>query len=257
MQYYTKHHKKECSICGRLIDVANLLRHENSCRLKSQELKKNVYQLDHDDLFCKFCKKEYKSRNALIQHELRCKLNPERKDFNRLANYSKENFKGQTKYTNSVIAKQANTTKNKYLNGYESPIKGKQRIFNYIYEEHNQKEINKWIEYINSRDYVIPEHKVLGHPEDYLIVSKSAIKLDNTVQYEFEHDYIANILLDGKLDKSNTVHHIDKCRSNNAATNLIVFETNADHKRFHNSKYAYLLYDENSHLFNCILKYDS
>ena len=93
MKYYTEHHKKECSICGRLIDVANLQRHEKACFKNSQLPEKDVYKLDHDDLFCKFCKREFTNKNSLLQHELRCKLNPDRKDFNKLANYSKENFK--------------------------------------------------------------------------------------------------------------------------------------------------------------------
>jgi hypothetical protein len=89
-----------------------------------------------------------------------------------------------------------------------------------------------------------------------LIVRKTGIKVDNSVIYEFEQDFIANILLEGKLLKTNTVHHIDKCRSNNDMKNLMVFKTNSEHKRFHNSKYAYLIYNEDTHLFNCILKYN-
>lgn len=254
MKYYTEHHKKECSICGRLIDVANLQRHEKACVKNSQLPKKDVYKLDHDDLFCKFCKEEFKNKNSLLQHELRCKLNPDRKDFNKLANYSKENFKGQTKYSNPTIKKQAETLRNKYQNGYESPVKGIKRIINHVFEEHNDQEIQKWLDYLDSKEFVIPEHEVSEHPEDYLIVRKTGQKINNSVIYEFEHDFVANILLEGKLLKTNTVHHIDKCRSNNDKKNLMVFESNAEHKRFHNSKYAYLIYNENTHLFNCISK---
>lgn len=39
-------------------------------------MKKVKYHLDHDDLFCKFCGKECKNKNSLVQHEIRCKLNP-------------------------------------------------------------------------------------------------------------------------------------------------------------------------------------
>jgi hypothetical protein len=74
--------------------------------------------------------------------------------------------------------------------------------------------------------------------------------------YEFAHNFIANILLEGNLLKTNTVHHIDGCRSNNNKKNLMVFETKAEHKRFHNSKYSYLVYNKNNHIFNCILKYN-
>lgn len=203
---------------------------------------------------CKFCGKECKNKNSLTQHEIRCKENPNRKDFNRLANYSKENLKGQTKYSNPTIKKQAETLRNKYQNGYQSPVKGTKRIIDYVFQEHNDQEIQKWIDYLNSKEFVIPEHEVSEHPEDYLIVRKTGIKVDNSVIYEFEQDFIANILLERKLLKNNTVHHIDKCRSNNDKKNLMVFETNSEHKRFHNSKYAYLIYNEDTHLFNCILK---
>lgn len=215
-----------------------------------------MYHVDHDDLFCKFCGKECKNKNSLAQHEIRCQSNPERKSVDNLAKYIAGNRKGKNKDNCEDIQKQCKTMRLKYENGYVSPSKGRKNIFLYLYEEHNQQEINKWIEYINSNNYIIPEHEVLGHPEDYLIVSKSSIKLDTTVQYEFEHDFVANILLGGRLLKTNTVHHIDKCRSNNDKTNLMVFETNAEHKRFHNSKYAYLIYNEDTHLFNCILKHN-
>ena len=35
---------------------------------------------------------------------------------------------------------------------------------------------------------------------------------------------------------------------------LLVFIDGGNHKRFHNSKYAYLIYDENTHLFSCELR---
>lgn len=255
MKYYTEHHKKACCHCGRLIDVACLQRHENVCLKNSQLPKKDVYKLDHDDLFCKFCKKEFKNRNALVQHELRCKENLNRKSFDNFVEYIRIERKGKTKDNCADIQKQCDTMHKKYEDGYVSPSKGRKNIFEYLYKEHNDQEIQKWFDYLDSKEFIIPEHEVSGHPEDYLIVRKTGQKINNSVIYEFEHDFVANIFLDGKLLKTNTVHHIDKCRSNNDKKNLMVFETNSEHKRFHNSQYAYLIYNEDTHLFNCILKH--
>ena len=61
---------------------------------------------------------------------------------------------------------------------------------------------------------------------------------------------------DGKfyLKKGFDVHHIDKNSLNNDIHNLLVFNTSDDHKRFHNSKYAWLTYDEETHFFSCVMK---
>lgn len=58
--------------------------------------------------YCRYCNKECHSINSLKQHELRCKENPDRKDFNKLAEYSTHHRKGKTKETSEEIAKQAN-----------------------------------------------------------------------------------------------------------------------------------------------------
>ena len=79
------------------------------------------------------------------------------------------------------------------------------------------------------------------------------LRLSHTVNLTFVHNYIANILLNGKLTKENTVHHIDSNRQNNDIFNLLIFADNNNHKRFHNSNYAYLVYDEQTHLFKCEL----
>lgn len=68
-----------CEKCGREISRSNIGRH-----LKSHEkhpdllVKKETYHLDHFDLFCKFCGKECKNKNSLVQHEIRCEENPNR-----------------------------------------------------------------------------------------------------------------------------------------------------------------------------------
>lgn len=204
-----------------------------------------------EDLFCEFCGKQCKSLNSLKQHSIRCSQNPNRKDFNRLGDYSKS-IKG-TQYSNERSRKSAQSLRDKYKNGYVSPLKGKSRNIQYIYKEHNDAEIQKWLAYVKESQFIIPHHDIISHPEGYSIVSRSQHISGNSVIYEFEHNYIANILLEGKLDAINTVHHIDSNRSNNDPLNLLIFETNYEHKIFHNSQYAYLTYNNVTHLFNCIL----
>ena len=66
---------------------------------------------------CIYCGSWFKNLNALAQHEYRCKLNPDRKDFNNLGNYSHFNIKGKTKDNCEQIAKQADVLREMYKNG--------------------------------------------------------------------------------------------------------------------------------------------
>lgn len=163
--------------------------------------------------------------------------------------------KGQTAATNEVIRKQVETMKRKYANGFICPSKGRKKDFVYIYQEHNDQEIQKWLNYINISHVEIPNYEILekDHPEGYKVIKTSCKKTGNTVKIIFEHELIANIYLHGNLRKENTVHHINKDRKDNKISNLLIFINGKAHKRFHNSKYAFLIYDESTHLFDCIL----
>ena len=79
---YRDHKKVACKICGHLFDVANIKKHENSCGKIDQQ-----YHITHEGLNCVFCGKLCKNKNSLAQHEIRCRENPNRKDFNNLADY--------------------------------------------------------------------------------------------------------------------------------------------------------------------------
>lgn len=70
--------KVECPICGRKITRINITKHLRSheTRPDYQEQLLKAQHLDHDDLFCKHCGKECKNKNSLVQHEIRCKNNP-------------------------------------------------------------------------------------------------------------------------------------------------------------------------------------
>lgn len=205
-----------------------------------------------DDLFCDFCGKQCKSLNSLKQHSTRCPQNPNRKDFNKLGDYS-ISIKGKNQYSEERVRKSAQALRDKYANGYTSPLKGRQRNVQYIYKEHNDCEISKWLEYVAQNEFEIPKLDIVSHNAGYQVVSKHQVTDGTTVNLTFVHNYIANILLSGNLTKTNTVHHIDGNGVNNEPKNLLVFIDNNNHKRFHNSKYAYLIYDEQTHLFTCKL----
>ena len=191
-----------------------------------------------------------------MQHEIRCPENKDRKAYNNLAQYTTDNIKGKTADNCEQIKKQKDTIRKKYESGYVNPCKGRKVQFEYIHKKHNDLEINKWLEYIKSETIIIPQYETILHPEGYKIISCHWSKSGDAIKYVFEHDYIMNLYLGGNLLNENTVHHIDKDRMNNDIMNLMTFNTNGDHKRFHNSKYAFLVYDEKTHKFSCILRKD-
>lgn len=135
-----------CPNCGKSFTNACFQRHYDACinpnsRL-NQQLSLTSYHVDHEDLNCKFCNRSFKSKNAVAQHELRCKNNPNRKDYNKVTDYVINNLKGQTKDNNEVIAKQAAVLKSMYETGELIPAaKGKPGTF--LGKHHTKEEIDK------------------------------------------------------------------------------------------------------------------
>ena len=50
-----------------------------------------------EEYICKYCGKVCKNKNSLVQHEIRCKENPNRKAYDNFPNYIREHRKGKTK----------------------------------------------------------------------------------------------------------------------------------------------------------------
>lgn len=100
-----------CVICGLQTTPANMLKHLRKHERESREPKKPTYTLDHDDLFCKFCRKECKNTNSLCQHEMRCSENPNRIPSSIIPQFHRSNRvpwnKGLTAQTDARVAKQA------------------------------------------------------------------------------------------------------------------------------------------------------
>lgn len=111
----------KCKYCGREISKSNLLRHEQSCSVKSNKVS---YKLDHDGLICQFCGKECKNRNSLCNHERLCRLNPNRQqnvgfdNFNKSIRAGKETVwnKGLTADTDERVNKCKNSLLDYYKN---------------------------------------------------------------------------------------------------------------------------------------------
>lgn len=118
--------KIKCDLCGREISKSNFTKH-----LRSHEngnFDKTVFQIhvDHDDLFCKYCRKEFSNKNSLAQHEIRCKENPNRIKIYVQNGYTKGHIawnKGLTKETDDRVRKRAETFRKNFLSG-KTVIKG-------------------------------------------------------------------------------------------------------------------------------------
>ena len=210
---------RKCDCCGKDITVANYARLYIACTDPNSHLNRTKfnYRLDHESLDCKFCGKSYKNKSGLAQHENCCKLNP-----NRVSRVKTSRVK----------------------------------TINYVYKEHNDSEISKWLNYLRDRNFSIPNYDIIYYKSvEYPIAKGIYKKTQNGLKYQFVHDLIADILLDGNLSEVNTVHHINKLMHDNCHTNLLVFVDGNHHKRFHNSNYAYLTYDSKTHLFSCEIKH--
>lgn len=142
-------------------------------------------------LNCKYCGKECHNLNSLRQHEIRCKSNPERKAFNSLANYSHNNFKGQTKETNEVIAKQAAKLKQLYDDGIlTSPSKGKPGTFlGRKHSEESKRLIGEHVSKSRKEGYacgrIIPAEGVGRGKYSYILTPTHKYMLRSTYEFIF------------------------------------------------------------------------
>lgn len=144
-----------------------------------------------DKLYCKYCLKECHNLNSLRQHEIRCKMNPERKAFDQLKGYSGARFKGQTKETNSSIAKQAAKLKGMYASGELIPAaKGKPGTFRGKHHTEDTKQrIGKSVSESRLKGYAdgsIEPAKGVGRGKySYIIYDNKTYMLRSTYEFIF------------------------------------------------------------------------
>lgn len=76
--------KVKCEICGKMLancGIKNHLQfHENEKKRQAEREIRKLEKADREDLFCQYCKRKFKTTNALTQHEIRCKENPDKID---------------------------------------------------------------------------------------------------------------------------------------------------------------------------------
>lgn len=178
--------KIQCEICDQFISKNNitrhLQRHENNP--KSFQIKE-IYKLDHNDLFCKFCQKECKNKNSLIQHEIRCYINPERKISKGKSSIKGEKSRvpwnrGKTKETDERIARSSDLVK-LYYSTHDGSFKGKHHT------KESKLKIGKSTSESLTKNYdtgkLTPNHGIGRGKSSYIIIN--GIKYFCRSTYEF------------------------------------------------------------------------
>lgn len=132
------------------------------------------YTKDKTKYHCQFCGKLCIGKNSLVQHEIRCKENPNKiKAVSGFIKYNKENKgswnKGLTKETDERVAKGANTLKENYENGkIIHPSLGKK-----MSEEQKQKISKSRKKYLEEHPdkvpYLLNHSSKISAPEQYFI----------------------------------------------------------------------------------------
>lgn len=242
-----------CEKCGCQITIQNYSRHLKRC--DGSGLKVYIKSIP-ESLNCKYCNKLCKNINSLKQHECRCKNNPDRSDYSKLTTYVTKNIRGKTAQNCEQIKKQSETLKAKYENGYVNPQKGKKNNFNYINKEHNETEIEKWLIWLNNQvsEITIQYLSVCFCIEGYEFVKNVFKSETDDRMYITQQENIVRQIFGDNYKNIYVIHHINKKRNDNSISNLLLFTDESNHKRFHASKYAYLIYDEEKHLFKCELR---
>ena len=122
--------KVKCEFCGKEISKSNYSKHLRSHENGNFDKKEQHRCLDHDDLFCKFCGKEYINKNSLLQHEIRCKLNPNRIDTSRSFNNGNRPAwnKGLSKETDERVLKGTITYKENHEKGLHKDMSGDNNV---------------------------------------------------------------------------------------------------------------------------------
>ena len=161
-----------CPICGQEISKSNYTKHQRRHENHPETFKESIYHVDHEGLNCQYCGKECKNKNSLAQHELRCKNNPDRKDyikegFNSVGHFSWK--KGLTKETDERVRRNSEAValamQNKVKNGFKPAFAtegywtNERRLEQSIrkkilYQEHPEKHPNRKVASNSRRTYI-------------------------------------------------------------------------------------------------------
>ena len=125
-------------------------------------------------LKCKYCGKECKNNNSLTQHEIRCKLNPNRIDLSYIKTGHSKGHKGGNQYTKAKQEGKILTISEETKNKISLALKGKKQS----------------IELRQKRSEVMKQ-VIKNHPESY-----SSTNVNGRVK----HYIYNNVILDGKWE---------------------------------------------------------
>ena len=249
VEYNKQRPKVLCEKCNGYYTKANIERHKQSCNGIIKVPYKASY-IERENLNCIFCNKLCKNKNSLAQHEARCAKNPDRKDWDKLGKYSTENRKDQTKETNTNIALVTQKLLDSYKNRSRKSYLPKGTVTS-IYKEHNDQEIQKYLAYVKNLSKQLPEYsKRISN--GYVLVSN--LQADFTKSIIFEHELICLLYLNVEDIFKYTIHHINHIRDDNRIENLMIFNCRKEHLQFHKSKYCWLSYNPETHIFSAEIR---
>ena len=123
-------------------------------------------------LNCKYCGKECKNKNSLVQHEIRCKENPNKIESSFVKfNRDREHIwnKGLSKETDDRVLRQSNTIKNRYAAGeIVCHFKGKKHS-----EESKRKTSESMKKFLKENPHMVPylrnHSSKISYPEQYFM----------------------------------------------------------------------------------------
>ena len=204
--------KVVCELCEIEISASNLSKHLHRHEVHPETFRES-YHLDHDDLFCKFCNKEFKNKNSLVQHEIRCRYNPNKIDIAPREGFNNKGRvawnKGLTKETDERVKLHSESIKNHYIShpgtftGRTHTEQTKQKI-----SESRKKYLS---EHPDRVPYIINHSSKMSYPEKYFkdIFESKSIPLKYHLQvskYELDF-YNEDIKLDLEIDGDQ--HYLD------------------------------------------------
>lgn len=116
-----------CELCEQEISINNYSKHLRRHQLHPETFEREMFHLTHNDFICKFCGKMCKNKNSTVQHEIRCRENPDKINtivdgFN---NYNRPGWnKGLTKETDERVLKGSITYKENHKKGLHKDTHG-------------------------------------------------------------------------------------------------------------------------------------
>lgn len=187
--------KKICENCGREITLVNYNKHYKACiNPNSFSNQRNLHKntIDYSNLICKYCNKTCKNKNSLVQHELRCKENPNRlyRDISENLRKCQGQNKGKILITNGIHNKLIFPNE-EIPDGWHkgSCTKGKTSIIGYHHTEEMKKHIGQKMSEILKEGYAsgkLKPNKGIGRGKySYFTYKDKTYLLRSTYEFIF------------------------------------------------------------------------